>query len=766
MTILTLPKNLINFAEVCIRLKLYHMYDLATEMNVRFEDLRDTMKVYMEEEYKYFTKGFTGAMARARKRESNREIDFDDEGLLQMLEKMIMRRYTVYDLSNLKEYDIEDLISRSKKVVDRINLEEIAIDFEMSIDSDMRYEDLLRYSSITEFQRDQLVRDWEIDLVLRKICQQDEFLVRKVLNNVWNNKNYSDKMLQSLAIRSLRNSQIDRSVSKIVSLNSNRSPADDVISLYNDLYSDTEIADMKSMKISKISQILKTRKDEIIKLSHADRRQIAHLHFEEVKKTHDMKNISELVLAGRLSLSEFCQMCRIPIALKKFVTEMNLLDGRIVRTGSSIFSARNGKSDVSNSAALQSIEESDALKVLFSEELSSEFYSERLYQIARIRDISNRKSILRTIFSRYRDVTGKVDKYPESEILSTLKIDMTLNDAIEFMNLGILNVTDHKMSSYEMKVKELLDDLNVEYIVNDRSVFDYSFEIDFLIKDKNLAIEVSPISSHHSNISTDRYFGAKPNSYHYQKYLNAKMRGYELITLYEYDLDDQIFKDFTAPLIRSKISKVRTVSARKTIFEEISTAEAREFLERCHRDGYRNSSRKFCLKLDDEIVAVATVSNLRKGVYRLERLAYRPNEKIVGGTSKLTKNLFKTIEDMQTLETFSDNDKGSGESYSRSGFTFISETGPRKIYVSNSDAKDRYSWQISGPFDHSTGQTVVGSSMINNNLDPSELNENQIEEYIETKLEHRLDKGHGYDRLFTAGSKKWKISRNEVIKCQ
>ena len=56
--------------------------------------------------------------------------------------------------------------------------------------------------------------------------------------------------------------------------------------------------------------------------------------------------------------------------------------------------------------------------------------------------------------------------------------------------------------------------------------------------------------------------------------------------------------------------------------------------------------------------------------------------------------------------------------------------------------------------------------MINNNLDPSELNENQIEEYIETKLEHRLDKGRGYDRLFTAGSKKWKISRNEVIKCQ
>ena len=762
MTILTLPQELLNYTETCIRLKLYHMYDLAKALDLRFEDLRDTMQNEMLDDYKYFTKGFTGAMSRARKRSINKEIEETDQQLKNLLQMCISRKYTAYDLSNLKEYDIEDLLLRSREIAKEIDLREIEADFERSISDDLDYHDLEKYQTANEFQKDLLIRDWELDRALRKICKNDEYLVRKILNNVWNNKNYSDKKLQSLANQSLKNLQIDRSVSNISALSSNRSSQDSIEDLTKDLYSMQEIAKMKNIEVTD-EKMIEAKKILPLKISKSDRKQIAFLHFEEIKKSYDMNAISKLVDDGRMSLAEVCQVCKIPISLKKFITEIGLIDGHIVRRGSSIFSARNGKSHTSNASALQAIESSDTMKEIFMEQIASEFYSERLYQVSKLRDVSNRKQSLHKIFTRYLEVTGRADSYPDSEVLSVLKIDMTLNDAIEFMNERLLNVTDQTSSSYEMKIKDLLDELQVEYKINDRTVFDYSFEIDFLIESRKLAIEVSPISSHHSNISKGRYFGAKPDSYHYQKYLNAKLKGYELLTLYEYDLDDQNFKDFTEPLIRSKICNVRTHYARNTDFAEIDTAEAREFLEKYHRDGYRNSTKKYCLKLDDEIVAVATVSKTKGHTYRLERLAYRANEKIIGGTSKIVKNLFRQIEDMETLETFSDNDKGSGQSYRRAGFTFISETGPRKIYISNSDAKDRYSWQIAGPFDHSTGRTVVGASLIKNNLDPSDFNEDQIEEYIETRLEHRLDKGRGYDRLFTAGSKKWKISRNEVI---
>ena len=657
MTILTLPQELLNYTETCIRLKLYHMYDLAKALDLRFEDLRDTMQNEMLDDSKYFTKGFTGAMSRARKRSINKEIEETDQQLKNLLQMCISRKYTAYDLSNLKEYDIEDLLLRSREIAKEIDLREIEADFERSISDDLDYHDLEKYQTANEFQKDLLIRDWELDRALRKICKNDEYLVRKILNNVWNNKNYSDKKLQSLANQSLKNLQIDRSVSNILALSSNRSSQDSIEDLAKDLYSIQEIAKMKNIEVDD-EKMIETKKILPLKISKADRKQIAFLHFEEIKKSYDMNAISKLVDDGRMSLAEVCQVCKIPISLKKFITEIGLIDGHIVRRGSSIFSARNGKSHTSNASALQAIESSDTMKEIFIEQIASEFYSERLYQVSKLRDVSNRKQSLHKIFTRYLEVTGQTDSYPDSEVLSVLKIDMTLNDAIEFMNERLLNVTDQTLSSYEMKIKDLLDELQVEYKINDRTVFDYSFEIDFLIESRRLAIEVSPISSHHSNISKGRYFGAKPDSYHYQKYLNAKLKGYELLTLYEYDLDDQNFKDFTEPLIRSKICNVRTHYARNTDFAEIDTAEAREFLEKYHRDGYRNSTKKYCLKLDDEIVAVATVSKTKGHTYRLERLAYRANEKIIGGTSKIVKNLFRQIEDMETLETFSDNDKG------------------------------------------------------------------------------------------------------------
>ena len=210
MTILTLPQETLNYAEVCIRLKLYHMYDLTKELNLSFEDLRDTMQNEMLEDYKYFTKGFTGAMSRARKRNVNKEIEETDQQLKQLLQTCISRRYTAYDLSNLKEYDIEDLLRRAREIAKEIDLREIEVDFERSISDDLDYCDLEKYQTANEFQKDLLIRDWELDRALRKICRNDEYLVRKILNNVWNDKNYSDKKT-SIACRPIIKDLADRS---------------------------------------------------------------------------------------------------------------------------------------------------------------------------------------------------------------------------------------------------------------------------------------------------------------------------------------------------------------------------------------------------------------------------------------------------------------------------------------------------------------------------------------------------------------------------
>lgn len=40
--------------------------------------------------------------------------------------------------------------------------------------------------------------------------------------------------------------------------------------------------------------------------------------------------------------------------------------------------------------------------------------------------------------------------------------------------------------------------------------------------------------------------------------------------------------------------------------------------------------------------------------------------------------------------------------------------------------------------------------------------QNEIDEYIETKMPHRFDDGHGYDRVYRVGSKIWQFSRQKV----
>ena len=236
----------------------------------------------------------------------------------------------------------------------------------------------------------------------------------------------------------------------------------------------------------------------------------------------------------------------------------------------------------------------------------------------------------------------------------------------------------------------------------------------------------------------------------------------------EYDLSKDRFEKFIKPMIKMKVNqniKPQRLSARKTVFKEISTNDAKEFLISNHRDGYASSSRKFCLEYQNEIVAVATISrqssrfNQVSNNFELVRLAFKSGLQIVGGTSKLVKNIFRVIPEIESLVTYSDNDYGSGNSYLKSGFEFKSETGPRLRYISTTDpSNDRYSWMIAKGFNFKNQSTVVGKDALAKGLEVD-----NVEEYIEKELTHRTDGDKGYNRMFTSGSKKWEISRNEVI---
>lgn len=79
-------------------------------------------------------------------------------------------------------------------------------------------------------------------------------------------------------------------------------------------------------------------------------------------------------------------------------------------------------------------------------------------------------------------------------------------------------------STYELQVRSWLDDLNIEYISNDRSIIS-SLELDIYIPGNHLAIEINGCYWHSS--------ACKSKSYHMEKWSQCKEKGIKMITLWE-----------------------------------------------------------------------------------------------------------------------------------------------------------------------------------------------------------------------------------------
>lgn len=133
----------------------------------------------------------------------------------------------------------------------------------------------------------------------------------------------------------------------------------------------------------------------------------------------------------------------------------------------------------------------------------------------------------------------------------------------------------------------------------------------------------------------------------------------------------------------------KTLFARKTKVVKITQLVADNFLNINHLQGAVKARYKFALILNDEIVAVATFSGLRKmsristdyKSAELIRFATKASYTITGGFTKLIKyflNEFKPND----LMTYADRDWSLGESYMKLGFKLKEEI-PAHYFVLN-----------------------------------------------------------------------------------
>ena len=119
---------------------------------------------------------------------------------MKTLELMLMKRYTVYDLSNLLEVDIEDLLDRSRKVAENIRFFEKSSLKDLARFQNLTISTLETISSKEEFKKFALVREWELNDFLDAITLNAVESKRFLLNS-WGNKSMTDKQLEALVRR-------------------------------------------------------------------------------------------------------------------------------------------------------------------------------------------------------------------------------------------------------------------------------------------------------------------------------------------------------------------------------------------------------------------------------------------------------------------------------------------------------------------------------------------------------------------------------------
>ena len=176
------------------------------------------------------------------------------------------------------------------------------------------------------------------------------------------------------------------------------------------------------------------------------------------------------------------------------------------------------------------------------------------------------------------------------------------------------------------------------------------------------------------------------------------------------------------------------------------------FLNDYHLQGSATATKYFAMEYCGELVGVASFKQ-HKGYVELKRLCFKHGVQVLGGLSKFIKAYFKSNIGCDIIKSFSDNNIGDGTGYLRPGAELVGETKTSLCFVSSSNGLDMYSWQIATPWSAKSGVLSKYTSQLSA--------QNEIDEYIETKMPHRFDDGYGYDRVYRVGSKIWQFSRQK-----
>jgi hypothetical protein len=202
------------------------------------------------------------------------------------------------------------------------------------------------------------------------------------------------------------------------------------------------------------------------------------------------------------------------------------------------------------------------------------------------------------------------------------------------------NLIDSSSSSYELILHNLFP-----FMQKTRKVL-YPYEIDLYSEEHKFGIEFNGNYWHSEQHTPD------PN-YHQKKSLLAEEKGIFLYHIWEYEWLDPRKQEIILSQINNLLGRnERKIYARQCKIKEVSSKEARVFLEENHLQGQDISKIRYGLYFGEELVSLMTFVKPRfdkKYQWELSRFCNKKGTSVIGGASKLFKHFIKEYEPKSIL---------------------------------------------------------------------------------------------------------------------
>ena len=245
-----------------------------------------------------------------------------------------------------------------------------------------------------------------------------------------------------------------------------------------------------------------------------------------------------------------------------------------------------------------------------------------------------------------------------------------------FFRKNNTNYPKSNESSFERKIKTILEQYDINYISNDRCVLNGK-ELDIFIPEKNLAIEINGSYWHQTGI------GFKDKNYHLNKTVECEKAGIRLIHLSDYEILHKI--PHIKSIILDAIGKSKKMHSRNC---EICVIDDKTFISFCdnnHIQGSIFSKYKYGLYTKNKLVAVMGISNPNSSVkydFELTRYCSLNGIHVIGGSSKLINKFIGDFGNCSVI-SYCNRNYFTGNDHLKIGMTYKGNTIPDYFWVKN-----------------------------------------------------------------------------------